>query len=396
MPDQTKKSDRTTKRTAIIVAAGKGTRAGGKLPKQYQEYNGKPLVRHSIERFLDSGYFDNVIVVIAKSQDELARHAVRGLDNITIAYGGDRRQKSVYNGLLKAEEIGAPSQVFIHDAARPDLPKYVLENLITALDSCVAAVPVLPIVDSISNGEWNNLGPSLDREKIWRVQTPQAFHFETIYNAHANMSEIDAQTDDARVAQVAGNDVKMVEGSEKLRKITFSRDFVDDDIKKNVRMPLIRTGMGFDVHRLETGEQLWLGGIKINYHKGLSGHSDADVALHAITDAVLGAVAAGDIGDHFPPTDPKWKGQKSDKFLGFAGQLAKERGCQINNIDLTIICEAPKIGPHREAMRKEIAKILDLDVSRISVKATTTERLGSTGRGEGIAAQAIATVSQEI
>ena len=396
MHAETEKSDAMIRRTAIIVAAGQGLRAGGMLPKQYRDYLGKPLVRYSAELFAQSGYFADIIVVIAQGQDELALAALQGLDNITIAYGGDTRQKSVRNGLSKAQEIGAPQQVFIHDAARPGLSLAVIENLMTALDNGAAAVPVLPLVDSVSNGGDDILGTALDRTKIWRIQTPQAFAFETIMDAHTRLPPDEEPTDDARIAQAAGYEVAMVEGSESLHKITFSEDFMDDRSTPQSSPPLVRTGFGFDVHRLASGEELWIGGIQIPYDKGLSGHSDADVALHAITDAVLGAIAQGDIGDHFPPSDPQWKGARSDEFLAFAAKLARSQNCRINNIDLTIICEAPKIGPHRDAMRERIAKILDLDVSRISVKATTTERLGATGRGEGIAAQAIATVSQTI
>ncbi len=381
------------RRTALIVAAGNGSRAGRALPKQFREYQGKPLLRHSVEHFMQSGYFQQYIVVIGTGQDKHAAKALAGLDDVTLAYGGETRQQSVHSGLKKAAFIGMPDHIFIHDAARPNIPSHVIARLIKALEHAVAAVPVLPVTDSISFGEENILQSSLDRDRVWRVQTPQAFDFSTVLDAHHAVADRETPTDDARVVQAAGHEVVMVEGSQDLHKITFSEDF-EENSPTTPTFPRVRTGLGFDVHRLVAGEQLWLGGIEIAHDKGLSGHSDADVALHAITDAILGAVAAGDIGDHFPPDNDKWKGQRSDAFLSFAAKLARGQGYRINHIDLTIICEAPKIGPHRKAMRSEIAKILDLDLSSISVKATTTERLGATGRGEGIAAQAIATLSK--
>ena len=368
---------------AIVVAAGAGLRAGQPLPKQVAPYRGKPLLRHSVERLLAAGS-DPVAVVIPLNAETIAEEILTGLENVVLVTGGATRQTSVMNGLLT---IFGPDieHVLIHDAARPDLPRDVIERLLGALETSEGAIPVLPVVDSIAVAQGDRMQGKADRETLRRVQTPQAFRMEAILAAHEAWQGQPDAGDDAQVLMANGGEVRFVAGDERLKKITFAEDFVD-------RLPLTRTGMGFDVHRLVEGEELWLAGLKLDHDKGLSGHSDADVALHAITDALLGSVGAGDIGDHFPPSDPQWKGASSDRFLAHAGGLVAEAGFAIASIDLTIICEAPKIGPHRDAMRNRIADILQCDPARVSVKATTTERLGFTGRGEGIAAQAIATV----
>jgi 2-C-methyl-D-erythritol 4-phosphate cytidylyltransferase/2-C-methyl-D-erythritol 2,4-cyclodiphosphate synthase len=275
--------------------------------------------------------------------------------------------------------------VLIHDAARPDLPFAVIERLLTALNAHPGAIPALPVVDSLVLADDDDLmAGTAQRETLRRVQTPQAFRYADILAAHrAWPGETDAG-DDAQVLSARGGSVALVEGDERLRKITFAQDLEDMTTK-----PPLRVGQGYDVHRLEQGEELWLCGVKLEHTHGLAGHSDADVALHAITDAVLGAIGNGDIGTHFPPSDPQWKGARSDRFLAHAMKLTQEAGYALGNIDLTIICEAPRIGPHRPAMRMELARITGLEESAISVKATTTERLGFTGRGEGIAAQAV-------
>jgi 2-C-methyl-D-erythritol 4-phosphate cytidylyltransferase/2-C-methyl-D-erythritol 2,4-cyclodiphosphate synthase len=281
--------------------------------------------------------------------------------------------------------IGGVERVLIHDAARPDLPQSVIAALVWALDTVAGAIPVLPVVDSVVRGAGGMRQAAVAREGLYRVQTPQAFRFDAILAAHHGWTGTDDAGDDATVAQAAGLAIALVSGDEALRKVTFSSDFED--------LPMIwRTGTGFDVHRASDGEELWLCGVRIDHPRGLAGHSDADVAIHALVDALLGAIAAGDIGDHFPPSDAQWKGASSDRFLAHAAALVRAAGHAIANVDVTIICEAPKIAPHKAAMRARLAQIMGIAVDRVSVKATTTERLGLTGRGEGIAAQAVATV----
>jgi 2-C-methyl-D-erythritol 4-phosphate cytidylyltransferase/2-C-methyl-D-erythritol 2,4-cyclodiphosphate synthase len=366
---------------AIVVAAGKGLRSGQVLPKQFARWRGKPIVRHSVESLLDAGASPMVVMIPENGKDALDE-ALEGLSGYQAVKGGDTRQQSVANGL---EAIGTADRVLIHDAARPDLPRAVIERVLGALDDTPGAIPVLPVADSLALDEEGVMVGTAPREQLRRVQTPQAFRFEDILAAHRAWTGVPDAGDDAQVLRAAGGTVALVSGDERLAKLTYAEDFVSDQ-------PTIRTGMGYDVHKLATGEELWLGGVRIEHDKGLAGHSDADVALHAIVDALLGAIGDGDIGTHFPPSDTQWKGASSDRFLAHAAKLLGEAGYSLGNIDLTIICETPKIGPHRPAMRRRIAELLGVDIDRISVKATTTERLGFTGRGEGIAAQAIATV----
>ncbi len=366
---------------ALIVAAGKGTRLGGDLPKQYLNLGGVALIARAVDAFGDMP----VVVVIAEGQQELLATAL-GDRTVTVVIGGAERQDSVLAGL---KAIGAADHVLIHDAARPLLSRAVIDRLLAALKTHDGAVPVLPIVDTVARAD-DSLGETMDRAGLVRVQTPQAFRFNAIMTSHARWAGAVA-TDDAQMARVAGFRVATVQGDVMLDKITTAEDFVAAEAKLAGLM-VSRSASGFDVHRLEAGEELWLGGVRIPHDKGLSGHSDADVALHAITDAVLGCVGAGDIGSHFPPSDAQWRGASSDRFLDHARGLVAALSGIIDFVDLTIICEVPKIGPYREAMRARIAEILQVPLSRISVKATTTERLGFTGRGEGIAAQAIATV----
>ena len=368
---------------AIVVAAGQGLRAGQPLPKQFATWRGKPVVRQSVETLLNAGA-TAVVVAIPEGGEDIAKAALSGLD-VQFVTGGETRQASVLNAL---EALNGSERVLIHDAARPVLPVEVIERLMLSLEANPGAIPALPVVDSLAVDEGGVMAGTADRETLRRVQTPQAFRYDDILAAHRAWPGPKDAGDDAQVLRAAGGTVALVEGSEALKKLTFAEDFVTE-------LPLVRMGSGFDVHRLVAGEELWLGGIHIEHEKGLAGHSDADVALHAITDAILGAVAMGDIGDHFPPSDPKWRGASSDRFLQHAAGLAEDAGYRIGNVDLTIICEAPKIGPHREAMRCRIAELLGVDIAAISVKATTTERLGFTGRGEGIAAQAVATVIRD-
>jgi 2-C-methyl-D-erythritol 4-phosphate cytidylyltransferase/2-C-methyl-D-erythritol 2,4-cyclodiphosphate synthase len=368
---------------AIVVAAGKGLRVGGDMPKQFRDWRGKPLVRHSVEALLAAGAHPLVVVISADAHEHASR-ALAGLDAVRFVTGGASRQDSVRNG-LEAIAAEAPARVLIHDAARPDLTRDVIARLLDALEAHPGAIPVLPVVDSLAvAGADGAMAGKAERELLRRVQTPQAFRFPDILAAHrAWQGDTDAG-DDAQVLVASNGSVALVDGDERLKKITFAEDFVTSPT-----LPAFRVGQGYDVHRLEAGEELWLCGVQIPHDKGLSGHSDADVALHAITDAVLGAIGDGDIGTHFPPSDAQWRGARSDRFLAHAGKLAREAGYEIGNVDLTLICEAPKIGPHRPAMRAAVARILGTGEDRVSIKATTTEKLGFTGRGEGIAAQAI-------
>jgi 2-C-methyl-D-erythritol 4-phosphate cytidylyltransferase/2-C-methyl-D-erythritol 2,4-cyclodiphosphate synthase len=368
---------------AIVVAAGKGLRVGGDVPKQFRHWRGKPLVRHSVEALLAAGASPLVVVIGADAQAD-AEAALTGLAGVRFVTGGASRQDSVRNG-LEAIAPDAPERVLIHDAARPDLPRAVIARLLAALDTHAGAIPVLPVVDSLAiAGEAGVMAGAARRETLRRVQTPQAFRFPDILAAHRAWQGATDAGDDAQVLAASNGSVALVDGDECLKKITFAEDFVT-----STAAPAFRIGQGYDVHRLEAGEELWLCGVQIPHDKGLSGHSDADVALHAITDAVLGAIGDGDIGTHFPPSDPQWRGARSAQFLAHAVKLARAAGYEIGNIDLTLVCEAPKIGPHRSAMRAAVAQILGTGEDRVSIKATTTERLGFTGRGEGIAAQAI-------
>jgi 2-C-methyl-D-erythritol 4-phosphate cytidylyltransferase / 2-C-methyl-D-erythritol 2,4-cyclodiphosphate synthase len=361
----------TMKTVALIVAAGRGERAGGDIPKQYAMLGGVSVIGDM-----------PVFVVIGAGQEAMASLAL-GQRSVAIVTGGDERQDSVRLGL---EAIGTADRVLIHDAARCLLSQSVIDRLLAALETHDGAVPVLAIADSVAR-VGDVLGDAVDRAGLVRVQTPQAFRFDAIMTSHQKWAGPPA-TDDAQMARAAGFTVATIEGDAMLEKITRPEDF--EAVAK--RLLVSRSASGFDVHRLEAGEQLWLGGVKIPHDKGLSGHSDADVALHAITDAVLGCLGAGDIGSHFPPSDAQWRGASSDRFLDHARGLVAARGGIVDFVDLTMICEAPKIGPYRDAMRARIAAILQVPIARISIKATTTERLGFTGRGEGIAAQAIATV----
>ncbi len=366
---------------AIVVAAGKGLRAGGETPKQFRIWRRKPLVRHSVEALLKQGA-NRVYVAIPDGADELARAALAGLDGVEFVIGGETRQESVRNA-LELSTSASHSRILIHDAARPGLPFEVTRRLISALEAHPGAIPILPVIDSLAVDEAGMMAGSADREALKRVQTPQAFRFKDILSAHREWDGEATAGDDAQVLAAAGGAIALVDGDERLKKITFAEDFMGS------ASVAFRVGQGFDVHRLVEGEELWLCGVQIPHDRGLSGHSDADVAIHALVDALLGAIGDGDIGTHFPPSDPQWKGAPSPLFLEHAAKLVSEAGYAISNIDLTIICEAPKIGPHRDAMRAKLAELLSVDLSLVSVKATTTERLGFTGRSEGIAAQAI-------
>jgi 2-C-methyl-D-erythritol 4-phosphate cytidylyltransferase/2-C-methyl-D-erythritol 2,4-cyclodiphosphate synthase len=365
---------------AIVVAAGQGLRAGQPVPKQFAFWRGKPVVRHSVETLLTVGAAP-VVVAIPAGAEEVAGEALAGLD-VTFVTGGATRQESVARAL---EAVAASERVLIHDAARPNIPQMSIKRLIEALNTCSGAIPVLPITDSLAIAENGLMAGSADRDALRRVQTPQAFRTADIIAAHRTWTGEPTAGDDAQVLRAAGVEVALVEGDEALAKLTFADDFKEAPMT-------IRVGTGFDVHRLAPGEELWLCGVRIDHDLGLAGHSDADVGLHAVVDAILGAVGAGDIGQHFPPSDAQWKGAPSSRFVEHAVSLVAQAGYRVGNIDLTLICEAPKIGPHREAMQAKLAALAGVDLGAVNVKATTTERLGFTGRGEGIAAQAVATV----
>ncbi|MBW6523588.1 bifunctional 2-C-methyl-D-erythritol 4-phosphate cytidylyltransferase/2-C-methyl-D-erythritol 2,4-cyclodiphosphate synthase [Sphingomonas sp. RHCKR47] len=364
--------------TAIIVAAGAGTRSGQTGPKQFAPLAGRAMLAWSYHALAAHPRIDEVLVVIGAGQQVLLQEA---LPQARYVIGGAARHESVAAGLAVCERADA---VLVHDAARPFVPATVVDRLIDALDHHDGAVPVLPVADTLVHTD----GTLVAREPLRRVQTPQAFHRAALQRAHSQWSG-DAPTDDAQMVRALGGSVALVQGDQMLEKVTYPADFAAAEARIGYET---RSASGFDVHRLEDGEELWLGGVLIPHHQGLSGHSDADVALHAITDAVLGTIAAGDIGTHFRPSDPKWKGAESGQFLAHARELVEARGGRVTFVDLTIMCEAPKIGPHRAAMQARIGALLDLPVDRVSVKATTTERLGFTGRGEGIAAQAVATI----
>lgn len=374
---------------AVVVAAGQGLRAGQPLPKQFAPWRGRPVVRHSVEALASSGIAP-IAVVIPAGAEAVAARALEGIAGIALVTGGETRQDSVRLG-LEALAPSAPARVLIHDAARPVLPAAVVDRLLAALDHGEGAIPVLPVVDSLAHAGRGDhgevMGAAAARESLRRVQTPQAFRFAQILAAHRAWEGPATAGDDAQVARAQGMEVAMVAGDEALHKLTFASDFAGAPSVAPAG-PAVRVGTGYDVHRLAEGEELWLCGVRIEHSHGLAGHSDADVAIHALVDALLGAIGAGDIGQHFPPSDPRWKGAASHLFLSHAGKLVREAGYALGNADVTIICEAPKIGPHREAMRARLAGILGVDIAAISVKATTTEKLGFTGRGEGIAAQA--------
>jgi 2-C-methyl-D-erythritol 4-phosphate cytidylyltransferase/2-C-methyl-D-erythritol 2,4-cyclodiphosphate synthase len=376
------------KRIALVVAAGSGSRAGGGLPKQYRRLAGKPLLLHALDGLRRSGFAD-IRVVIGPGQEALYREAMGEGPLPAPVAGGSERQDSVRNGLEAIAAQGGAEIVLIHDSARPFLPPAVAERLLDGLSRADGAVPVLPVVDTLARGG-SALGDPVSRDGLVRVQTPQAFRFDAILSAHRRWSGA-AATDDAQIARAAGLKVAAVAGDEALEKLTHESDFERAEWRLR-RSMTSRTGLGFDVHAFAEGEALWLGGILVPHERGLKGHSDADVLLHALTDAVLGAIGAGDIGDHFPPSDPQWRGAASSRFVEHARALVEARGGTIENVDVTVICEAPRIGPHREAIRTSVAQLLRLAPARVSIKATTTERLGFTGRGEGMAAQAVATV----
>ncbi|WP_420138218.1 bifunctional 2-C-methyl-D-erythritol 4-phosphate cytidylyltransferase/2-C-methyl-D-erythritol 2,4-cyclodiphosphate synthase [Sphingomonas sp.] len=372
--------------TALIVAAGSGSRSGQTLPKQFLSIGGKAVLAHAVDALAAHPAISEIIVVIGAGQEALLRTAIGDRKLGSVVIGGATRRDSVLNGLTAT----TGRRVLIHDAARPFLPAAVTDRLLAALDHAPGAVPILPVADTLAHAG-DSLGATVPRDGVARVQTPQAFRTEAIRQAHAAWDAAREATDDAQVARAAGFTISTVEGSPLLDKLTYPSDFVAAE--RRLAADLVsRTALGFDVHSFAEGDGIWLGGIRIPHHRALAGHSDADVALHALTDALLGTIGDGDIGTHFPPTDPQWRGAASHRFLTYAADKIAERGGRIDHVDLTIVCEEPKVGPHRDAIRARIAELLGLQEAKISIKATTTERLGFTGRREGIAAQAAATV----
>ena len=376
---------------ALIVAGGSGSRAGGDVPKQYRKVAGVPVIARAFDALSAHPAIDGVHVVVGAGQEQWLDEALGdGRRPVTITPGGATRRHSVRAGL---ETIAAipPARVLIHDAARPFLPAPVIDRLLAALDRADGAVPTLPVVDTLVRADGGRLGETVSRDGLARVQTPQAFRFDAILAAHRGWPGVAEPTDDAQVARAAGHAILAVPGDPMLEKLTHEADFGAAQARLGVATTP-RVGMGYDVHAFAPGDHVMLCGLSIPHTQALAGHSDADVGLHAITDALLGTIADGDIGSHFPPSDPRWKGADSGAFLRHAAGLVAARGGIIDHVDVTIICEAPKVGPHRQAMRERIAGLLELPVGRVSVKATTTEQLGFTGRREGMAAQAVATV----
>ena len=371
--------------TALIVAAGSGSRMGGQLPKQFRPIAGKAVLAHAVDALTSHPAIDAVRVVIGEGQEQLARQALDGRDVGALIIGGAERADSVRAGL---DAVGG-DVVLVHDAARPFCPHDVIDRLLAGLESAVGTVPVLAVADTLARAD-GLLGEPIDRNHAVRVQTPQAFRLAELRGAYAQWKG-GAPTDEATVARAAGLGVATVEGDVMLEKLTAPADWAWAEAVHSSRF-ISRTGMGFDVHAFAGEGPVMIGGIEIPHHRGLAGHSDADVVLHSITDALLGAAGLGDIGQHFPPSDPQWKGADSSIFLSHAAELVRQAGGIIDFVDCTVICEEPKIGPHREAARARIAVILDISLTQVSLKATTTERLGFAGRGEGIAAQAVATV----
>jgi 2-C-methyl-D-erythritol 4-phosphate cytidylyltransferase/2-C-methyl-D-erythritol 2,4-cyclodiphosphate synthase len=374
--------------TALIVAAGRGERLGSGLPKQYRPIGGKAVLRRAVEALVAHPRIGDVRVVIGVGQERLAKEALVGLDVGNLILGGEQRSDSVQAGLA-----ASPGDIaLVHDAARPFCPPEVVDRLIEALDRADGAVPVLPIPDTMARAD-GLLGDAIDRSGAVRVQTPQAFRLDHLKQAYAQWQG-PAPTDDATVARAAGLSVAAVQGDPALDKLTTPDDWSRAEAMLAARM-IARTGMGFDVHAFAGQGPVMLGGIAVPHSSGLAGHSDADVVLHAITDALLGAAALGDIGEHFPPSDPRWKGASSDLFLRHASDLIRQAGGIIDHVDCTIVGEEPKVSPHRAAIRSKVAQILDLDERQVSIKATTTEGMGFTGRREGLAAQAVANIRME-
>ena len=392
---------------ALVVAAGRGLRAGGKVPKQYMQLGGKYVLTRTLEAFASHPRIAKMAVVINPACRELYEKAASPFDPgllLAPVAGGESRRESVLNG-LEALAGHHPELVLIHDAARPLVSHSLISRVIGALEKDQAALPLIPVTDTIKQVEGGLVENTPDRSRLFAAQTPQGFRFPLILDLHRQAARAARHegvdfTDDASIAEWAGIRVRMVEGEFENIKLTTGRDLritaleleAENRLERKAMAMETRIGLGLDVHRFGEGDEVILCGVKIPHERGLEGHSDADVAIHALVDAILGGVGAGDIGSHFPPSEERWRGAPSDIFLSRAMEILGEAGAEIANIDLTIICEAPKIGPHREKMRARLAEIMGIERERISVKATTSERLGFAGRGEGIAAQAAAAI----
>jgi 2-C-methyl-D-erythritol 4-phosphate cytidylyltransferase/2-C-methyl-D-erythritol 2,4-cyclodiphosphate synthase len=375
---------------ALIVAAGQGLRAGGAVPKQFQPLLGQPVLWHSVNAFAQLAEITAIEVVIPAAQFERCEAALAGVTRLSFREGGATRQDSVRNGLEALEPL-APEFVLVHDAARPLVSAALIRRVMAALATgAAAAIPLLPLADTLKRKD-NKGWTTAPRDGFFRAQTPQGFRFAELVAAHRQFASENV-TDDMAIAERAGLVIAAVQGEETNLKITTEDDFAHAARLLRGAMGEFRTGQGFDVHRFVPGDHVWLCGVKIAHDRALEGHSDADAGLHALTDAILGALGAGDIGRHFPPTEERWRGAPSSLFLSHAAELVTQASGEIVHCDVTLICENPKIAPHRDAMRARIAELLAIDVGRVSVKATTTERMGFTGRGEGLAAQAVATV----
>jgi 2-C-methyl-D-erythritol 4-phosphate cytidylyltransferase/2-C-methyl-D-erythritol 2,4-cyclodiphosphate synthase len=378
----------------VLVAAGRGLRAGGSTPKQYRRLAGESVIRSSLALFSWHGEIALVQPVIHPDDRGPYELAAVGLRLLPAVLGGASRQASVRAG-LEALAPRSPDIVLVHDAARPFCSASLVSRAIKAAMESGAAIPALDVTDTIKTvDDAGRVTGTLDRSRLRSVQTPQAFAFPMLVDAHrrATAQGRDDFTDDAALAEWAGCKVSVFGGEPGNVKLTTEEDFSRAEARRIASLADLRTGNGFDVHPFCDGDHIMLGGVRIPHERGLAGHSDADVALHALVDAILGALADGDIGHHFPPSDPRWGGASSDQFLKYAADRVQQRGGRIAHLDLTIVCEAPRIGPHRDAIRQRIAAIAEMAVERIAVKATTSERLGFTGRGEGIAALATATV----
>lgn len=372
---------------AIIVAGGSGSRAGGDIPKQYRLLGGKPLLHHTIQAFSAHPGIAQIVLVIDPSHRDRLGDLPK---DIQIVAGGQSRTASVRAGLARLS-TSPPDTVLIHDAARPFASHALISGVIDALQRAEAAIPALPVTDALVRQDGEGAAVPIDRQHLHRVQTPQGFHFAKLWHAYQSLADDAALPDDAAVAAKAGMTQVLTQGDEENFKVTFADDFSRAESRLNPGKRSV-TGSGFDVHRLEPGTFMMLCGVRVEAGLSLVGHSDADVALHAVTDAVLGASSAGDIGDHFPPTNPQWRGADSGAFLRHAVSLCTDAGGQIIHADLTLICERPKVGPHKAAMRARLSDLLGLPIEAVNIKATTTEGLGFTGRGEGVAAQALVTV----
>ncbi len=375
---------------ALVVAAGRGSRFGSDRPKQYLSLGGRMVLHHAVGALARHPRIAGVQVAIHPEDRNLFDRAVAGLEVLPPINGGATRQGSVRLG-LEALAARRPQRVLIHDGARPFPSAALIGRVIDGLDRAAAAIPCLPLRDTIKSAEGGVIRMTVDRSNLWRAQTPQGFHFDVILAAHRAAAGYEL-TDNSAVAEAAGLMPLLVDGDEDNLKVTTAEDLAAAARQLAAQLGDVRVGLGFDVHAFGPGDKVVICGIEIPHGAGLVGHSDADVGLHSLTDAVLGAIGAGDIGQHFPPTDPQWRGVASHRFLRHAADLVCARGGAVAHVDVTIVCESPKIGPYRPAMVERVAAILGISADRVGVKATTTDRLGFTGRGEGIAAQAVATV----